>query len=150
MIYVKILSTSSDTAVFCELRDHSLAEMREMDASFCMGWVIAALGRWIARSNLPGSNRVETNAILESLQVHLPNFTDSDLIQLFELPCLTSRSQYLNQKAQDHLGHAINRDQFTMGWGYFQNFDSRKAVADAEAINLHTEKSKAHATPWYP
>lgn len=146
MLSVKITKTASGDEVSCVLQDDSLSNMRELEVGFRIGWIASAMGRWIARSNWPESKRIYTDAISKSLQTFLPSFTDVDVAELMNLPCFTSRANYLLEKARETpaaLGKEVVRENIGLGFGSFQFFDSKK-TPDLTVLNEHLKKHKRY------
>lgn len=146
MLTVKITATPTSDEVSCILLENSLAEMRKIPPTFCLGWILGAIGRWTARSNYPNSIRIETDALFQSLQLNLPLFTAGNFNELLNLPCLSSRSQYLQTLLRpDEDSSETNQTDLRdigAGWGCFQFFDSKKTTPDALTVLRHLELSR--------
>ena len=145
MITVSTSSHENKTIVSPVLSDNSLIEMAKLDAPLCCGWILGAMSQCKRWSKFPNSVFVETDAALESLQVHLPGFTAAQLEHLKGLPCLTSQGQFIIASLPGYVDHGQERiaqlERLMVGWFTFSYFDSKKMVANAEAIQAHLIKS---------
>jgi hypothetical protein len=142
MLHLTLVKSKNCTEVSCALNAISLTEMKKLDPVFCVGWIVGALGRWMARSNHPGSIRIESDSILKSIQVNFPLFNDDDMVDLISLPCFVSRVQYLLQKLTDSNGGGGSSFETQLklswlGWACFRYFESKNVIPDAAAISLY-------------
>lgn len=144
MITINVDDYNEALAVSCRLHPESLAEMAKLDAPLCLGWVLGAMMKCIAYSSWPGHTLVETNAVLTSLKVHLPEFSLSDFQKLKKLPCLTSRGQFIIESLPGYVGHGPERHvqlgRLMTGWWTFGYFYSKKIVPNAAMVLAHIEK----------
>lgn len=144
MITVNVDDNNEISAVSCKLHSESLVEMAKLDAPLCLGWVLGAMMKCIAHSNWPGHALVETDAVLTSLKVHLPEFSLSDFQKLKNLPCLTSRGQFVIESLPGYVAHGPERriqlGRLMTGWWTFGYFNSKQIVPDAAMVFSHIEK----------
>lgn len=144
MINLKLQKSEQGTQVSCVLEQSSLTEMAKLDPLFSIGWIVAALGAWIARSNRPGNIRVETDAVFVSIKTHIPSFTHEEFERLSSLECFTSRSDYLKDKllSSYHRRDATENcsKMIGVGWTSFNYFDSLRIVPSIDMIESHVNK----------
>jgi hypothetical protein len=144
MISVERVKVNDKTVVSCVLTPSSLADMSQLSPPFCIGWIVAAVGKWITRSRLPNSVRKETNAVMKSIQLILSSFDAQDLAALLDLPCWSSRCDFLFERlALETNITAMDSADMGLGFGCFDYFDGNESSPSLIDVRRHIEESNA-------
>lgn len=151
MLSVQREKAKNKTLVSCVLTANSLTDMSQLSPPFCIGWILAAVGSWTARSNLPDGVRIESDAVIKSIQVFLPSFNYHDMTKVLALPCWSSRCDFLFARlALETDTNSMTRKDMGLGFGCFSFFDGNKATPDLGDVQNRILESDRMMSGMFP